>query len=109
MGQYFRPFNSETKEVKTTIQFPENSGLTWIPKVYRYPAEALALINQGVAESTGWPVANIQWIGDYGTIVAIVDGETQEIRGELSDSDFDNDKLTQDAWAGYPLKPGNSG
>ena len=99
MGQYFRPFNSETKEVKTNIQFPENSWLTWITKIYRYPAESLALINQGVAESTGWPVANIQWIGDYGTIVAIVDGETQEIRGELSDPDFDNDKLTQDAWA----------
>lgn len=98
MGQYFRPFNKETKEVKANIEFQENGDLTWIPKIYYYPAEELQLINQKVVDSTGWPLENIQWIGDYGTIVGIDCTETTVIRGELSGADFDNDDLTQKAW-----------
>ena len=69
MGQYFRPFNLETKEVVQGMSFTENGGLTWIRNIYRYEQEEMGAINKVVASAQGWDVNLVGWIGDYGDVV----------------------------------------
>lgn len=83
MGQYFRPYNKSTKQ-STLIEFPENGGLTWIPKIFYWDDSELDEINQTVAQITGWSKEDIVWVGDYGQLTFI--GHKGE-EGDLSDSD----------------------
>ncbi|EKU97928.1 hypothetical protein Lepto7375DRAFT_7186 [Leptolyngbya sp. PCC 7375] len=72
MGQYYRFRNWVTGESRTDVPFvgftnwTNNGGLTWMPKIHQWSQDQLAELFEYVSIQTGWPIEQIEAVGDSG-------------------------------------------